>query len=153
MDVGSDTRAGGDIMESRKTVMVVDDQDAIVDLIKRMLTLEGYEVIDGCSGEAALYLNERYPFPIHLLVSDVRMAPGMSGCDLARAMRSLRPDIKILYLSAFPGDSRVELEVNAGMAAFMHKPFNYRDLTATVERLLTGSTEASGPENAIGRRA
>jgi two-component system cell cycle sensor histidine kinase/response regulator CckA len=133
-------------METRKTVMVVDDQDAIVDLTKRMLSLEGYEVIDGCSGEAALYLNERFPFPIHLLITDVRMAPGMSGCDLARAMRSLRPEIKILYLSAFPGDARVELEINSGMAAFLQKPFTYRELTATVGRLLASSASYQSEE-------
>jgi two-component system cell cycle sensor histidine kinase/response regulator CckA len=135
-------------MEMRKTIMVVDDQDAIVDLTKRMLTLEGYEVIDGCSGEAALYLNERFPFPIHLLVTDVRMAPGMSGCDLARAMRSLRPDIKVLYLSAFPGDSRVELELNAGMAGFLHKPFSYRELATTVSQLLAGTEKLHSEEAA-----
>lgn len=132
-------------MEMKKTVMVVDDQDAIVDLTKRMLTLEGYEVIDGCSGEAALYLNERFPFPIHLLITDIRMHPGMNGCDLARAMRCLRPDIKVLYLSAFPGDERVELEVNAGMAAFLHKPFSFRELASKVGELLGAETPREAP--------
>lgn len=133
-------------METRKTVMVVDDQDAIVDVTKQMLTLEGYEVIDGCSGEAALYLNERFPFPIHLLLTDVRMAPGMSGCDLARAMRSLRPDIKVLYVSAFPGDSRVDLELNAGMAGFLRKPFSFRELIATVGHLLSPAEQMHGEQ-------
>jgi two-component system, cell cycle sensor histidine kinase and response regulator CckA len=124
-------------METRKTVMIVDDQEQIVDLAKRMLTLEGYEVIDGCSGEAALYLNERFPFPIHLLVTDVRMAPGMSGCDLARAMRCLRPDIKVLYVSAYPGDDRVGLEVQAGMASFLRKPFGFKEFVGKVAELFT----------------
>lgn len=132
-------------METKKTVMVVDDQEAIVDLTKRMLELEGYEVIDGCSGEAALYLNERFPFTIHLLITDIRMHPGMNGCDLAGAMRSLRPDIKVLYLSAFPGDDRVGLEVSAGMAGFLRKPFSFRELVAKVGELLV---EAPYPSRA-----
>ena len=128
-------------MENRKTVMVVDDQDQIVDLMKRMLSLEGYEVIDGYSGEAALYLNERFPFPIHLLITDVRMSPGMNGCDLAKAMRTLRPEIKILYISAYPGDDRVSEEVKAGTAEYLKKPFSFRDLIGKVEMILAPDTQ------------
>jgi two-component system, cell cycle sensor histidine kinase and response regulator CckA len=124
-------------MDSKKTVLVVDDHDDIVELVKCMLAIEGFTIIDGCSGEDALYLNERYPFPIHLLLTDVRMSPDMNGCDLARAMRVLRPTIKVVYMSGFTEDRRVEKEIGNGMAAWLKKPFTHKDLINTVNQALT----------------
>lgn len=119
-------------MENKKTILIVDDNDEIVELVKCMLSLEGYEIIDGCSGEDALYLIERYPFPIHLLLTDIRMSPNMNGCDLAHAMRLARPGIKVLYMSAFTEDKRVMEEVAVGQAGYLRKPFSRKDLLATV---------------------
>ena len=118
---------------AKKTILIVDDNDEIVELVKCMLALEGYETIDGCSGEDALYLNERYPFPIHILLTDIRMSPSMNGCDLAHAMRIVRPGIKVVYMSAFTDDSRVGEEVSSGQARFLRKPFSKKELIKVVE--------------------
>jgi len=120
-------------MENKRTIMIVDDNDEIVELVKCMLALEGYGIIDGCSGEDALYLNERYPFPIHLLLTDVRMSPNMNGCDLAQAMRIARPGIKVIYMSAFTEDDRVTDEVAVGSAGYLRKPFSRKELLGMVE--------------------
>jgi two-component system cell cycle sensor histidine kinase/response regulator CckA len=125
-------------MDTSKTILVVDDQEAIVQLAKTILYMEGYTVIFGCSGEDALYVNERHPFPIHLLLTDIRMNPELNGCDLAQAMRILRPDIRVLYMSAFADDERVGLEVEAGTAGFLRKPFSPSELVAQVARMLAG---------------
>ena len=126
-------------MEEKKTILIVDDNDEIVELVKCMLSLEGYETIDGCSGEDALYLNERYPFSIHLLLTDIRMSPNMNGCDLAHAMRIIRPGIKVIYMSAFADDDRVGEEVATGQAQFLRKPFSRKELLATVNSLFAAS--------------
>jgi DNA-binding NtrC family response regulator len=127
-----------DEMENKKTILIVDDNDEIVELVKCMLSMEGYEIIDGCSGEDALYLNERYPFPIHVLITDIRMSPNMNGCDLAHAMRIVRPGIKVIYMSAFTEDVRVGDEVAGGVARFMRKPFSQKQLLLTVDEVLSG---------------
>lgn len=129
----------GDV-ENRKTILIVDDNDEIVELVKCMLSLEGYEIIDGCSGEDALYLNERYPFPIHVLLTDIRMSPNMNGCDLAHAMRIVRPGIKVIYMSAFTEDLRVGDEVAGGQSHFLRKPFTQKDLLRIVNEVLLGHT-------------
>jgi DNA-binding NtrC family response regulator len=121
---------------AKKTILIVDDNDEIVELVKCMLALEGYETIDGCSGEDALYLNERYPFPIHILLTDIRMSPSMNGCDLAHAMRIVRPGIKVVYMSAFTDDSRVGEEVSSGQARFLRKPFSKKELIKVVESVI-----------------
>lgn len=120
-------------MENKKTILIVDDNDEIVELVKCMLSLEGYGIIDGCSGEDALYLIERYPSPIHLLLTDIRMSPNMNGCDLARAVRIVRPGIKVIYMSAFTEDERVTEEVAGGSAGYLRKPFSRKDLLGMVE--------------------
>jgi len=122
-------------MENRKTILIVDDNDEIVKLVKYMLAMQGYETIDGCSGEDALYLNERYPFDIHLLLTDIRMSPNMNGCDLAHAMRVIRPGIKVIYMSAFTDDDQVSEEVAGGQAQFLRKPFTQKELLRAVESL------------------
>jgi DNA-binding NtrC family response regulator len=122
-------------MEHRKTILIVDDNDEIVKLVKYMLAMQGYETIDGCSGEDALYLNERYPFDIHLLLTDIRMSPNMNGCDLAHAMRVIRPGIKVIYMSAFTDDDQVSEEVAGGQAQFLRKPFTQKELLRAVETL------------------
>jgi DNA-binding NtrC family response regulator len=129
-------------MDVKKTILIVDDNDEIVELVKCMLALEGYETIDGCSGEDALYLNERDPFPIHLLITDIRMSPNMNGCDLAHAMRIVRPGIKVVYMSAFTDDSRVGEEVSGGQARFLRKPFSKKELLKAVEAVME---EAEAP--------
>lgn len=128
-------------MESPKTILVVDDHGSIVQLVKSVLYMEGYTVIFGCSGDDALFVNENHPFPIHLLLTDIRMSPEANGCDLALAMRILRPDIRILYMSAFSDDPRVGTEVEAGMAGFLHKPFSPSELVAKVAQMLAGATQ------------
>ena len=128
-------------MNGKKTVLIVDDNDEIVELVKCMLALEWYEIIDGCSGEDALYLIERYPFSIHALLTDIRMSPNMNGCDLAHAMRIIRPGIKVIYMSAYTEDDRVSDEVSAGQARFLRKPFNRKDLIRTVEEALEAAPQ------------
>jgi two-component system cell cycle sensor histidine kinase/response regulator CckA len=130
-------------MESSKTVLVVDDQEAIVQLAKTILYMEGYTVIFGCSVEDALFVNENHPFPIHLLLTDIRMGKGMNGCDLAQAMRVLRPDIRVLYMSAFMDDTRVEEEAASGVSAFLAKPFSPSQLVAKVAEALAGAVIGS----------
>lgn len=123
-------------MDRQKTFMVIDDHDEVVRLVKTILYMEGYTVIWGCSGENALYVNKMHPSPIDILLTDVRMENDRSGCDLARAMRVLRPEIKVIYMSAFAADERVAEEVEAGMAGFIAKPFTAKKLLAKVEEVL-----------------
>ena len=128
-------------MERSKTILVVDDQEAIVQLAKTVLYMEGYTVIFGCSGEDALFVNANHPFPIDLLLTDIRMGPDLNGCDLAQAMRLLRPEIRVIYMSAYTDDERVHAEAETGTAAFLSKPFSPSQLVATVARVLAGASE------------
>lgn len=125
-------------MAEAKTILAVDDNDSVLQLARTVLFMEGYTVILGCSGEDALYVNANHPNPIDLLLTDIRMGPRLNGCDLAGAMRDLRPGIKVVYMSAFTEDDRVIREVSAGKAGFIRKPFTPSELLARVAHALSG---------------
>lgn len=127
-------------MERNKTILVVDDQEAIVQLAKTVLYMEGYTVIFGCSGEDALFVNANHPFPIDLLLTDIRMGPDLNGCDLAQAMRMMRPEIRVIYMSAYADDDRVREEAEAGIATFLPKPFTPSHLVGVVAKVLSGAS-------------
>ncbi len=124
-------------MSQDKTVLVVDDQDTIVHLVRTILYMEGYTVIFGCSGKDALHVMENHPNPIHLLLTDIRLGEDLNGCDLAQSIRALRPEMRVLYMSAFPNDERVAREVASGLAGFIPKPFSPLEMLSRVEESLS----------------
>jgi PAS domain S-box-containing protein len=83
-----------------KTLLLVEDRDDVRELIKKMLKNHGYEVLPTGNGVEAIALATRYPGTIHLLIADV-ILPGMNGRALADALRSTRPEMKVLYISGY----------------------------------------------------
>lgn len=83
---------------SRPTVLVVDDEKLVLELVRELLVDEGYRVLAEVSGERALERAHKHPGPIHLLLSDVTM-PGMNGVALARSFSIRRPYASVLFMS------------------------------------------------------
>jgi DNA-binding NtrC family response regulator len=116
---------------STKTVLVVDDDRAILDLVSGALSRKNYDVITANTGSEALAVSRKFQGEIPVLVSDFQM-PGMSGIDLAAAMTIDRPKLKVLLMSGFPQGLLV---LNEGWH-FLSKPFMASQLTALVETLI-----------------
>jgi PAS domain S-box-containing protein len=87
-----------------ETILIVEDDDALRDLAKRILRSAGYTVLTAGNGGEALLLLERHDGPLHLMFTDVVM-PGMSGRDLAARLADLRPQMKVLYTSGYTDDA------------------------------------------------
>ena len=79
-------------------------------------------MIESTSAEDALQIGERYKEPIHLLLTDV-VLPRMSGRKIAEHLASLRPGMKVLYMSGYTDDAVVRHGVLEASAAFLQKPF------------------------------
>ena len=88
------------MMKRKARIMVVDDEIEIRRALQRSLTGHGYEVLVASSGESALEVIEQHPPDLILL--DLGL-PGMSGYELALAAKRLRPELRVLYTSGFPG--------------------------------------------------
>jgi len=120
----------------RPAVMVVDDETGIRDLMVEWLGDDGYPVHAAADGTAALALLERIP-DVKLLVTDIVMPGGLNGFDLARRAKTLRPDLKVIFISAF---SMAETVAQARPAAepMLRKPFRQAQLMTQIRETLCG---------------
>jgi two-component system, cell cycle sensor histidine kinase and response regulator CckA len=125
--------------ETNKTILVVDDEDSIRNLAALVLETEGFNVLKAQHSDEALLLLDSFKDPVHLLLTDVKMDPFLTGCELAKCIRILRPDIGVLYISGFPNNPMVQQEVMESRAAFLAKPFSSRDLLDKVRSVLVST--------------
>ena len=117
-----------------RTVLLVEDEAAVRELARRVLERRGYRVI--CASDPGEALRAAADAgPIDALVSDVVM-PVMSGRELARRLRELRPGLPTLLMSGYTADEAIRTDVGAVGAAFLEKPFTPRQLLAAVAGLL-----------------
>ena len=106
-------------------VLLVDDDRSIRDFVAYALRDKGYRVIEAMDGVEALRAAAQYAGPIPMLLTDIAM-PGLNGVELARRIRSQRPETRVLYMTAFPHLSE------SGMAPMLRKPFTPEELLARV---------------------
>ncbi len=120
----------------RKAVLVVEDDEGIRRLISVILKDHGYQVLEAGDGVEALQLLQTFKGSCRLLITDVIM-PRMKSAALVEGVRAMIPDIQILYMSGYTGDT---LEANGITrdAAFLQKPFLPGVLTDKVQELLAG---------------
>jgi PAS domain S-box-containing protein len=104
-----------------ETVLLVEDEDVVRDLARRVLERHGYTVFACAYGAAAVELSESHDGPIDLLLTDVVM-PGMRGYEVARKVAAMRPEIKILYMSGYAEEALVGGPAVGG-SALIEKPF------------------------------
>ncbi len=119
--------------QRRKTILVVDDEATIRNILIEVLKLQGYRVLSATNGREALTLCEQQPGKIDVLITDLCM-PIMGGEELIVRATPLRPEMKTICLSA--AFTKVSL---AQWVLFLPKPFSIRALTAMVRGVLDGT--------------
>lgn len=127
--------AHGTIARGRETVLLVEDESAILRMAKTSLEQLGYMVLAAVQAQEALRLVERHAGSLDLLVTDVVM-PGLNGPQLYRILRSSRPALKVLYISGHTAGVLDERGVVTDGARFLAKPFALHDLAAKVRAVL-----------------
>jgi two-component system cell cycle sensor histidine kinase/response regulator CckA len=125
---------------SSETVLVVEDEPALRQLVRTLLDGGGYTVLVAEGVEAALALAERHRGAVHLLLTDVVM-PGLSGPEVAAQLLAVRPEARVLYMSGYAGDLVGRRGVLPAGAALLVKPFTEASLLRMVREVL-----ADGPE-------
>jgi PAS domain S-box-containing protein len=117
-----------------ETILLVDDEAGVRDLGKRVLTAQGYRVLEAADTTTALTIARNHPGVIHLLVCDV-VLPGMNGPDLAQWIVSSRPGMQVLYISGYP-NLVTDLGAISPRTAFLQKPFTPDQLVRKVRQRL-----------------
>jgi CheY-like chemotaxis protein len=112
-------------------VLLVDDEPGVRAVARLALSADGYAVLEAADGPEAVRVTGAHPGPIHLLLTDVNLG-GMSGREVAAAVRARHPGAKVLLTSGEPDGHPDQLPD----AAFLLKPFALAVLSATVREML-----------------
>jgi two-component system cell cycle sensor histidine kinase/response regulator CckA len=127
--------AASPTLVGHETILLVEDESAVLALAKTMLEHQGYTVLAaGTPGEAARLANE-HAGEIHLLMTDVVM-PEMNGRVLARNLLTVRPRLKCLFMSGYTADVIAHQGVLDEGVHFIQKPFSTKDLASKVRDAL-----------------
>ncbi|MGA3074660.1 MAG: response regulator [Bryobacteraceae bacterium] len=118
----------------KETILVVEDGDAVRNLVCVMLVENGYRVLEARDGHHALRVSEARPEPIQLVLTDVVM-PNMKGAELAERLRRARPDLRILLMSGYAEESAIQ-RVGRDPVAFLSKPFTSVELVEKIRQVL-----------------
>lgn len=121
-----------------ETVLLVDDEQSIRELVRRTLEGHGYRVLMAPDGEMALDMAKAHSGPVHLLITDVVM-PRMGGVELAARVIEDHPSLRVLYISGYL-DHRVP-QVTVSGAEFLRKPFTPSDLLRKTRTILSTVVE------------
>lgn len=130
-----DARAASGVLEGTETVLLVEDEESVRQLVAETLSSRGYKVLEAENGEEALKLVAASSDKIHLMITDVVM-PGISGRELARELIKTRPQTKVLFLSGYSEDAVVHQGVLEPDTAFLQKPFTLQHLARKVREIL-----------------
>jgi CheY-like chemotaxis protein len=136
---GEERRHGGGrthVNDANKPlILVVDDEKDIRTLVRLMLEEGGYRVIDAESGKDAIAIAANADDPISLLVTDILM-PFMNGRDLADKIASIRPTLKVLFISAYSAEILTAHNLCPEGSDYIKKPFTAKTLLAKVAMVL-----------------
>jgi PAS domain S-box-containing protein len=124
-------------LRGSETVLLVEDEESVRQLVRETLAARGYNVLEADDGQKALEISASHAGTIHMLVTDVVM-PGMSGRELAKLLVESRPQIKVLYLSGYTEDAIIHQGALDSGTAFLQKPFTLQMLSRKVRDVLNG---------------
>ncbi len=125
-----------DAPRGHETILLVEDDEDVRRLVRRMLERLDYRVIEAREAGEAFEVAAHWGQPVDLLVTDVVM-PNVSGVELGRRMRARDPDLRVLYISGYSEDTTLEARLSASdEEAFLAKPFSAVGLGEKVRALL-----------------
>ena len=132
-----DAGAARPVRGGTETVLVVEDEAAILRLVREGLGALGYTVLTARSPDEALALSSGRAEPIHILITDVVM-PLMNGRELAERLRAQRAGLKCLFMSGYTANAIAHRGVLDEGVSFLAKPFTLSTLAAKVREVLEG---------------
>ncbi len=125
-----------------QSILVVDDDQSLREMLEILLTREGYQVALAASGPEALELFKKNDF--HLVLTDIRMRP-MDGLSLLKEIKALRPQTEVIMISAYANQETAMEAMNEGAYDFFPKPFNNKELKQVVKDALSKTEGGPSP--------
>jgi PAS domain S-box-containing protein len=129
-----------ELARGRETILLAEDEEQVRRMAQTILEMYGYRVLEASNGEEATSIFKERGDEIHLVLTDAVM-PQMSGPELAQRLMTLRPDIKVLYMSGYTDDAIVRHGLIEHEIAFLQKPFTAEALIRKVREALDAPRE------------
>ena len=121
--------------EVRPTVLVVDDEEDLRDIMRRMLDRRGFATLTAGDSQQAIAVCREHPGEIDVLVTDLGL-PGASGGELSRTATELRPGMRVVYISGLPKEMAVLEGLIDERAVLVKKPFSTELLVSALRDVL-----------------
>lgn len=115
-----------------RTILIVDDEEFVRRTTCRILSRAGHQLLEASSSEEALELLAGQPVPVDLLLTDLTM-PGIDGLELVRRLRSDQPALRVLFMSGYPEEGRLDQLEDV---EFIRKPFTPNELKTKISSML-----------------
>ena len=122
-------------LSGTETILLAEDDPGVRRIALEFLKTKGYRVLEAGSADEAIRVARECHEPIHLLLTDIVM-PGLKGEVLVERVTSIRPDVRVLYMSAYTEDAVVNLGILAPGTNFIEKPFGPEELARKVRKVL-----------------
>jgi PAS domain S-box-containing protein len=124
-----------DAVGGTETILLVEDEESVRQLVRDTLSAKGYRVVEAENGETGMAAAARHQGKIDLVITDVVM-PGMGGREMVKQLIETRPTTKVLYLSGYTEDAIVSDGSIEKGTAFLQKPFSLQSLSRKVREVL-----------------
>ena len=121
-----------------ETILLVEDEEALRELTRSLLADQGYNVLEASRADRAIEIAKQYEDTIHLMLTDMVM-PGMNGRALADTLASVRPDMKVVFMSGYTGFNHAALTDST--VTLLSKPFTKDNLLSKVQEVLGFSAQ------------
>lgn len=131
-----------DLESGGETVLVVEDEESVRRMSRRLLEAKGYVVLDANDGDEGVRVAADFSEAIHLVLSDVVM-PNLNGPDMVSKIRETRPDCKVLYMSGFAEAKLPDIDETGRAVNLMLKPFTREILYRRVREVLNDDSPAA----------
>ncbi len=121
--------------QDRRTILIADDDAAVQLLLGRLLKLKGFSIVEALDGPSVVEALRSHGEEVRLILLDLTM-PGLSGIEMMRQIREIRPDVPILVMTGHrEGDILSQLDRDE-IAGFLGKPFQPPELLETIQAIL-----------------
>lgn len=128
------------VPKGTETLLLVEDEDQVREIVKAILEQQGYDVLTAANGEEALKIAELHGSKLHLLLTDLVM-PQMSGRELAEQLSTTLPNLKVLYMSGYTDDAIVRHGLLDASLSFIQKPFDAATAARKVREVLDSGVQ------------
>ncbi|MFO1044854.1 MAG: response regulator [Planctomycetaceae bacterium] len=133
--IPSEQSASTESSKGSETILLVEDEVAVRNLVKAVLAGNGYTVLEASGGQEAIQVATQFSGTIELLLTDVVM-PEISGPKVAEAIQQLRPEIRVIYMSGYANEAILSRGVSKVTDGFLQKPFTIAGLADKVRSIL-----------------